>query len=69
MIERNTKPYKTHCRCGAALQFSLEDIETGRPAELCDYWCGSGDPATGPHDWGVVTYREPTQRSPVVARG
>ena len=51
-------PWKTHCRCGAALAFSCEDIQTGRPAEGADYWCSVGDPTKGPHDWGVVVYRE-----------
>lgn len=47
--------WKTHCRCGAPLAFSSEDIATGRPAKGADYWCTSGDPERGPHDWGVVT--------------
>jgi hypothetical protein len=47
--------WKKKCRCGAPLQFSCEDISNGRPAVGADYWCSSGDPEKGPHDWGVVT--------------
>ena len=50
--------YKSHCRCGAALAFSCEDIETGLPAEGSDYWCVAPAPEKVPHDHGVVVHRE-----------
>ena len=54
---RQGKKWNTHCRCGQPLNFSCEDIKTGQPAEGADYWCSVGDPALGPHDWGVVVYK------------
>ena len=52
---KGNKPWKTHCRCGQILNFSNYDIEGGRPAPDCDYWCSdSGNDSTGPHDFGVV---------------
>ena len=70
---REGKRWPTKCRCGQPLNFSCEDIGTGQPAEGADYWCSVGDPALGPHDWGVVVYRTqepvPQQRiTAVVAR-
>ena len=66
------KPWPTKCRCGQPLSFSCEDIQTGQPAEGADYWCSVGDPELGPHDWGVVVYREHPMRqkqiNAVVAR-
>lgn len=66
------KPWATHCRCGAPLSFSCEDVKEGRPAEGADYWCSDGSEATGPHDWGVVVYRreemKPKGYQAVVAR-
>jgi len=49
--------YRTHCRCGEPLNYSIYDIVSGRPADGADYWCSNRDPATGPHDWGVVIYQ------------
>lgn len=45
------------CRkCGSLLSYSQFDVESGEPAENSDFWCSSGDPATGPHDFGVVKH-------------
>ena len=58
--ETKRTAFRTHCRCGAPLAFSCEDIVSGRPAEGADFWCGDPIPEKGPHDWGVVVYREST---------
>ena len=50
------KTWRTRCRCGAKLNFSVEDTATRLPAEHCDFWCSDGSEATGPHDFGVVVY-------------
>lgn len=57
VIKITGKKWKTHCRCGALLNFACEDIESGMPAEKTDYWCSDGSPEKGPHDWGVVIYK------------
>lgn len=51
--------WPTHCRCGAKLAFSCEDVATGQPAPGADYWCSEGG-QEGWHDWGVVTYADHT---------
>ena len=56
-MKRVATAWKTHCRCGAALAYSIEDVQTGQPAEGADYWCGDPKPEKGPHDWGVVVYQ------------
>jgi hypothetical protein len=55
-VNRDRSAWKKKCRCGSSLSYSCEDIKTGQPAPGADYWCSSGDPAKGPHDWGVVMY-------------
>ena len=61
--------YRTHCRCGAKLNYSCEDIQSGQPAEGADAWCSDPQPAMGPHDYGVVTYGPDKQiRMVTVAR-
>lgn len=52
------KTWRTRCRCGAPLNFSIEDVATRMPADGADFWCSDGGESAGPHDWGVVTKDE-----------
>lgn len=65
-MKTREQPWRTTCRCGAALAYSCEDLETGRPANGSDYWCSNPREDNGPHDWGVVMYQPEKQGSPVM---